>query len=352
MAFALAASADTSKLVAPTETCRDEEWEAFTASLSPLLESSLTWDAVTFGPAPEKLLEATRRLCLDPKAKRTRPRVSYLSARTLGAPESVALAVASAVELFHVGSLMHDDVLDEADERRSQPTLKALWGNSRAVLAGDLALSLGLAMLRATPRETIVAAANAVLCMTNGAIAEGRVRGDSTVTPAIWRRIAAGKTGALFAFSGVGVAQAVSSLVAVERFSRYGEHVGVAFQIADDLLDGVADIKGRERFADLRNREMNLPTVLGCAMSASFRAEVTRIWAQEQVSSGDAEYLGGLLMTSGAPAAAFEQLCAELTGACEALQPYADHPAGAQLISWAMSIRQRTLAALSHHLVS
>jgi geranylgeranyl pyrophosphate synthase len=154
----------------------------------------LTWEEAALGPRPELLLEATRQACLHRKAKRLRPQLVLLCGTLLDAPRDRMLDVAAASELFHTGSLLHDDIIDEATERRSEPTANARWGGTVAVLAGDLALSLGLLLLKKAPALVTIAAAHTIAVMTQGAIAESQARGAYNLPLERWRHIAESKT--------------------------------------------------------------------------------------------------------------------------------------------------------------
>ena len=153
---------------------------------------------------------AARHLCLAAGAKRGRPRLVWLFAHCLEQPPPITALtdVAVAAELIHSASLLHDDVVDHGSLRRGLPTANARWGNTVAVLAGDLLLTTALAQLQRHPRSLTRKANETIGAMTRAAIAEVEARGRLDLSAAHWRRIAVGKTGALFSWC----ASAVASL--------------------------------------------------------------------------------------------------------------------------------------------
>jgi geranylgeranyl diphosphate synthase type II len=204
--------------------------------------------------APVRLHAAMRHLVL-PGGKRLRPMLAMAAAEAVGAPPERALPVAAAVELIHSYSLIHDDLpcMDDDDERRGQPTVHVAFGEATALLAGDALLAAALATVAAACPEQAIApeqrlAASAELARAAGSLAlvGGQADdlgfdasgGDAAFVESIHRR----KTAALIAASIVGGAILGGADAAAQgRLRRFGEAVGVAFQIADDLLDAASD---------------------------------------------------------------------------------------------------------------
>jgi geranylgeranyl pyrophosphate synthase len=179
-------------------------------------------------------------------AKRARPRLLMAFTRLAGGSveDERVVHAAVAVELLHTASLMHDDVIDEANERRTQPSTNARFGNSAAVLAGDVVLTRALALLAFDARAT-QAAIEAVTRMSAAAVREIEVRRQLDVTIADALAIAFGKTGALFGLCGrlavVGNERAPPAVASA--LEAAGRAFGVAFQVADDISDLEQDVR-------------------------------------------------------------------------------------------------------------
>jgi geranylgeranyl pyrophosphate synthase len=188
------------------------------------------------------------RHLLFPGGKRMRPAYAFAAAEAVGAPPERALPAATAVELVHTYSLIHDDLpcMDDDDERRGRPTVHVAFGEATAVLAGDALLALAFEVLASEKREParVLLALRALAQAAGPRQLVGGQFDDLESEPAnttaesilaIHRR----KTAALIGAALVGGAcLAGAEAGAIERLSRFGARIGVAFQIADDLLDG------------------------------------------------------------------------------------------------------------------
>ena len=193
--------------------------------------------------AAEGLLgAASAHLVAAPAAKRARPRLLLALARLANTVDDERLVrAATAIELIHTASLLHDDVVDHATTRRGRASANARFGNDAAVLAGDVVLARALALL-AFDERAVNAAIDAVARMSAAAVREIEVRGQRvSVDEAV--RIAEGKTGALFGLCGTLAGLGSPS---AEALQRAGEAFGIAFQIADDIDD--ADTDARDGF--------------------------------------------------------------------------------------------------------
>lgn len=203
------------------------------------------------GPAqvPAALAQAMRHLVF-PGGKRLRPAFAFAAAEAVGAPAERALAMAAAVELVHTYSLVHDDLpcMDDDAERRGRPTVHVVFGEAVAVLAGDAlqALAFEVLAVRGAHDAGPQCAVGALRDLADAAGARALVGGqvddlDAASRPADAARIESihgRKSAALIAASVVGGARlAGASDPVLARLRRFGEAVGVAFQIADDVLD-------------------------------------------------------------------------------------------------------------------
>lgn len=198
--------------------------------------------------------------------KRLRPILVLLSAKASGYEGKDAHTLAAVVELIHVASLVHDDVLDEAAIRRGRETLQTKWGNKVAVLVGDYLHARVLSMLVARKAED---PAMDVLADTTQAMCEGEVihaykSGDFDITESEYLKIIHFKTGKLIAAScTLGAILGQKARAQIEAFTSYGQQIGTAFQIVDDLLDFVEDTEklGKNAFGDLREGKLTYPII-------------------------------------------------------------------------------------------
>lgn len=199
--------------------------------------------------------------------KRLRPILVVLSAKACGYAGSDAHTLAAVVELIHVASLVHDDVLDEAAIRRGRETLQTKWGNKVAVLVGDYLHARVLSMLVSRQSDD---PAMAILADTTQAMCEGEVihaykSGDFNISEAEYLKIISFKTGKLIAASctlGAHLGKPTDPQQTA-ALTRYGQQIGTAFQIVDDVLDFTEDPDklGKNTFGDLREGKLTFPII-------------------------------------------------------------------------------------------
>lgn len=185
-------------------------------------------------------------LCLAPHAKRVRPLLVSYFANALGIPASKIIPIATASELIHSASLLHDDVIDNADTRRGRSTVNAQWSNSVAVLSGNHLLSVAFTQLKNYTPEITQEAISVVAQMTEAAILELQMRNSLDFNIEDWRSMSTGKTGSLFAFCGTSVAMLAGDQAAEQAFRACGHHIGQVFQLVDDLHDIIEDTANQE----------------------------------------------------------------------------------------------------------
>jgi octaprenyl-diphosphate synthase len=201
--------------------------------------------------------------------KRIRPQLTLLCARLAGggpgADHGSALNLAVVFEYLHAASLLHDDVLDHAEQRRGKPTANALWGVSPVILAGDYLLSRAMTMAGAVGgAEAMIIVGRATEAMVEAEFLQMRSAAERNLSEDDYFRVAAGKTGALIAAAcEAGVLLAGGDAAQRAAIRRYGENIGVAFQIIDDLLDyqGDPDQTGKAVGNDLVEGKMTLPLI-------------------------------------------------------------------------------------------
>ncbi|MGC8488250.1 MAG: polyprenyl synthetase family protein [Clostridia bacterium] len=201
---------------------------------------------------------------LAASGKRVRPSLVILAARAAATDQPPPIAVAVAVELIHMATLVHDDIVDRGEVRRGLPALRTAFSDQVAVLAGDFLFARAFELLAATGQPKVVElAANVVHVMCVGEIQETLEVGQMPTEAEYLRRID-GKTAHFLAASCRLGALAVKAPPSVrEALTEYGQHVGMAFQIYDDLLDLIADPMklGKAVASDFRQGVVTLPVV-------------------------------------------------------------------------------------------
>lgn len=269
--------------------------------------------------AGEGLLGDTcAHLVAAPVAKRARPRLllSLASLRDVSSQSSARthqlVNAAAAVELIHTASLLHDDVVDDASERRGLPSVNARWGNSAAVLAGDVLLSRALHLL-AFDTRAVAAAIDVVSAMSVAAVRELEVRGRADLTLDVHADICDGKTAVLFGLCGRLAGVVLNDQDAALRFERAARALGLAFQLADD----VGDIE-----SDLLERTPTHPIVSAAASDPEIGRLLTELWAPPHADAALARMLALRIAASDGPAASLAQVRDHVRVARDALSPW------------------------------
>ncbi|MEU4894799.1 polyprenyl synthetase family protein [Streptomyces sp. NPDC044780] len=200
--------------------------------------------------------------------KRLRPLLALLGAEFGERDPSAAVAAAALAELVHVASLYHDDVMDQARTRRGVPSANARWGNSTAVLAGNWLLSKAAQLSSELGPEAIRLQSDATHRLVMGQVREliGPSGDDDPLSH--YFAVVAGKSAALIAMAlQLGAVRTGAPERVVEALAEYGEHLGIAFQVADDILDitSSSEVSGKEQGKDLAIGVASLPVLLALA---------------------------------------------------------------------------------------
>lgn len=260
------------------------------------VETRIRQQAAEFDPA----IEGYVTYAIGGRGKRLRPLVALLSGGATGGITSAHLDLAVVVELIHVATLVHDDIMDEAERRRGQPTVNARWGNSLSVLLGDClfaqALNLSTNFDSAEISRGIAQAAREVC---SGEIIQTQRRFDLHLAIEDYLRIVEMKTGSLFAIAAEAGALINESDAATARaLKQYGMKIGTAYQIYDDCLDiaGNESLIGKTLGTDLRKGKLTLPVIM--LLRAAPAPERERYC--QLIVEGKAEEMTALLMTDAA----------------------------------------------------
>ncbi|NTU68572.1 MAG: polyprenyl synthetase family protein [Chlorobiaceae bacterium] len=211
------------------------------------------------------LVDKVTRYVLKQQGKQIRPLLVLLSAKAVGQVGEVTYRGAIMVELLHSATLIHDDVVDGAEMRRGIPSINALWKNKISVLIGDYLLSKGLLYsLENSDYRSLHLVSDAVRRMSEAEILQIQKTRSLDITEEDYVGVIAGKTGSLIATScAIGAASATSSEEQIASLKSYGEFLGLAFQIRDDLLDYTGDSRktGKQLGIDIKDRKITLPLI-------------------------------------------------------------------------------------------
>ncbi|WP_246032918.1 polyprenyl synthetase family protein [Falsirhodobacter xinxiangensis] len=290
--------------------------------------NALIRDRMASRHAP-RIPEVTAHL-VEAGGKRLRPMLTLAAARICGYGGPFHIHLAATVEFIHTATLLHDDVVDESQRRRGRPTANLLWDNKSSVLVGDYLFARSFQLMVEPGRLDILN----VLCNAAATIAEGEVlqltaAQDLATTEEIYLQVVRGKTAALFsAATEVGGMIAGASDAQVTGLRDYGDALGIAFQIVDDLLDygGSADAIGKNVGDDFRERKLTLPVIKAVAKAdADERAFWTRTIAKGDQHDGDLAQAQAIMARHGAMEAARADALAWAGRAKDALSPLPDH---------------------------
>lgn len=264
--------------------------------------------------------------------KRLRPVVAFLAADLVGADDATGLRVALAVELLHSASLLHDDLIDDADTRRGAEAAFRRYGNVVSVMSGDFLLARVLGLLA----EAGDPAFTRRMSETAARICEGEVLQFQMATLETWsldayRRVIEGKTAALLATSAVGPAL-VSGADDARRdaLDRFGMAYGRAFQMQDDRLDLLGDPErlGKPVGGDLREGKATHPVLALLEAGVDEAADILR---RHAARDGDVARMRQLVRSHGADDATRDAIRAEVADATEALATFEGRPGHAEL---------------------
>lgn len=209
------------------------------------------------------LLDRIMSYIVKSKGKQMRPIMVFLTAGATGQFFDKTYRGAALIELLHTATLVHDDVVDDADYRRGFFSIKALWKNKTAVLVGDYLLSKGLLLsVENEDFELLKFVSTAVKEMSEGELMQIEKARRLDITEDVYFEIIRQKTATLIAAcTAVGASSAGASKEIVERMRLMGEKIGIAFQIKDDLFDyGTAEI-GKPLGIDIKEKKMTLPLI-------------------------------------------------------------------------------------------
>jgi octaprenyl-diphosphate synthase len=233
-----------------------------------------------------RIPEVTAHL-VNAGGKRLRPLLTLACAKLFDYAGPYHVHLAATVEFIHTATLLHDDVVDESALRRGRPTANLLWDNKSSVLVGDYLFSRSFQLMVETGSlQVLDILANASATIAEGEVLQLTAAQDLRTTEDIYLQVVRGKTAALFsAATQVGGVISNASDAECQALYDYGDALGVAFQIVDDLLDVVGDTKatGKNVGDDFRERKLTLPLIKAIAAAD----EHEKVFWKRTIEKGD-----------------------------------------------------------------
>lgn len=248
------------------------------------------------------LLDIIMKYITDKKGKQMRPLFVLLSAQMAGKINEMTHRSAALIELLHTATLVHDDVVDEAERRRDSFSINAVWKNKIAVLVGDYLLSKGLLLsLNAGDFKVLTILSTAVKEMSEGELLQIEKARKLDITEDVYFNIIKAKTASLIASAcAAGAYSATESDEISKQYHELGMNIGIAFQIKDDLFDyGNTDI-GKPTGNDIKEKKMTLPLIYTLNnISADEKSKVKNIIRKDNKNKDKVDWVLNLVQEKG-----------------------------------------------------
>ena len=294
-----------------------------------VLVNALIRDRMASRHAP-RIPQVTAHL-VEAGGKRLRPLLTLAAARLCGYGGPFHIHLAATVEFIHTATLLHDDVVDESERRRGRPTANLLWDNKSSVLVGDYLFARSFQLMVETGSLRVLdILANASATIAEGEVLQLTAAQDLRTDEGIYLKVVRGKTAALFsAATEAGGVIAGAPDDHVQALFTYGDALGVAFQIVDDLLDyaGSSAEIGKNTGDDFRERKVTLPLIKAIAQADEVERRFwVRVIEQGQQGDGDLAEAMRILQNHGAIEAAKADARVWAETARAALVVLPDHP--------------------------
>jgi len=286
------------------------------------------------------LIDRIMRYIVKTKGKQMRPMFVLLSAKLSGTINESTYRAASLVELLHTASLVHDDVVDEAMERRGFFSVYALWKAKASVLVGDYLLAKGMLLsLDNDDFRILQIMSRAVKEMSEGELLQMEKARSLNLDEELYYRIIRHKTASLLASACAAGAYSTSqSEETTEKMRKFGELVGVAFQIKDDLFDYGHEDVGKPTGNDIREKKVTLPLIYTINHSTpALRQDLIYILKNQNKKQNKIDYVIDVVEKSGGIAYAVQKMNSFRDEALQILDDFQDSPAKqalAQLVNF------------------
>ena len=251
----------------------------------------------------ERINQVTAHL-FENGGKRLRPILTVSTANLLGYKGQDHIRLAAAVEFVHTATLVHDDVVDQSMQRRGRPSANFLWENKSSVLVGDYLFARSFQLMVATQSvEALAILADASATISEAEVHQLVTQHDLDIGDETYLKIIRGKTAVLFAAAAkIGAVIAGGTDAQISACERYGDALGIGFQIMDDLLDytGSSLRLGKNVGDDFRDRKVTLPVIRACQTASQQESNFwNRVFVKGQQASGDLEHALALLSKRG-----------------------------------------------------
>lgn len=282
------------------------------------------------------LMDKITYYIIQKKGKQVRPVLVFLTAKMCGNINPSTFVAASLIELLHTATLVHDDVVDDAYERRGFFSINALWKNKVAVLVGDYLLSKGLLVALESENYThLQILSNAVRQMSEGELLQIEKARRLDINEEVYFEIIRQKTASLIASAcKAGAASVTQDLEMQQGLWLFGEKLGIAFQIKDDLFDYGDDDIGKPRGIDIREKKMTLPLIFALNNAEkSMKRKIINMVKNENENQESVKYVIDFVKSMGGLNYAVEKMNAYKKEALNILATFPENPARKSLES-------------------
>ncbi len=292
------------------------------------------------------LLDVIVRYILKSRGKQLRPTLVFLSAGLCGSISERTFVGASMVELLHTATLVHDDVVDSAEERRGLASINAVWKNKVAVLVGDFLLSRGLlSAVEHNEFAFLAVTSRAVRRMSEGELLQIQKSRQRSIDEETYYRIISDKTASLISTCcEIGAISSTDDSATQMRMQQFGEQLGLAFQIRDDVLDYTSRslILGKPVGNDVREGKLTLPLIY--AMQQSRNGEVKKVLnlvKSKKANDKEVAYVHDFVQANGGNDYAQRKAQELADRSISLLSDFADSPYKQSLLSFANYVVSR-----------
>ncbi len=290
------------------------------------------------------LLDTILHYVVKRKGKQIRPMFVFLCAKLFGKTNESTYVAASMVELLHTATLIHDDVVDDANERRGIFSINALWKNKIAVLVGDYLFSQGLLVaLKNKDFQTLELLSEAVKSVIEGELLQSQKARRLDITESSYYEIIRQKTASLIASACcVGAASTTEDPEVINKMRDFGEKIGISFQIRDDLFDFGTDDVGKPLGIDIKEKKMTLPLIYALNnASTSEKRKMLRIVKKDHDKKDKVKEVIDFVNQSGGIEYAKEAMLRYREEAFEILHTFPESPARTALEQLVIFVTER-----------
>jgi octaprenyl-diphosphate synthase len=301
----------------PNITCIEEELSIFEKKFAVSMTSNTP------------LLDRVMKYIIKRKGKQIRPMFVFLCAKLNGEINESTYRAATLVELLHTATLVHDDVVDESFERRGYFSINAVWKNKIAVLVGDYLLSRGL-LLSTTNNDFqhLHILSDAVKKMSEGELLQMEKSRNLNLSEEVYFEIVKNKTASLLSSAcAIGAYSTTDNLEKSEVMKKFGEYVGIAFQIKDDLLDYGSSKIGKPTGNDIKEKKLTLPLIYTInKVDKTTKKQLIYILKNKNKNKENIKFVIESVLKSGGIEYAVDQMNTYRDKALEILEQFDDSP--------------------------